>query len=555
MIRFLLLLSLLIPSFLQAAPSVFFLDHVRATKTGWSQAYPNRGAAVTLWARGAPPQWDPSSYVSLQLQTPSGSGPVYDLNLASDYPVWAVPAANPYLQEITFYVNGTIPDGWYWVTLTTVDGTSKKLELYVGMPGRLLFLDFDAPVNGDGSYEAPWNNFAAMKAALQPGDTVYWDGEVFGKQNSGAQVVAAYGLPSGTETMPIVMAERPDGDAFINGRYYDIGVTGWTRDCFTAAGLEHWTWSKFRLECHAWGFANGGPRPNYSRFVGMDIDAMRYYTGGAAHIVVGGDGIEIMGNGLHGGRTQKKLDHAIYIEACSPNEGVKAKYNYVYDNDFGNGALVVVNHQQTRCGEGEILKNHYIVGNIIDATNYPTRAIQIHNQGYNPGEALPGFTYVLNNVAINAGIIPGTYPVGGAFSTQAQMTVWAHNLCQNCKGYGFYGGENSVELRFYNNIMNMDPVHGTVYDRHLSDHQYLDINTNIWGGIGTYEESTYQPWYPSGPYDVNPISAVALLNPDFSLQPGSPGEGVAYFLGAAQAGDDLWEQDRPIFGADIAPAQ
>ena len=149
-----------------------------------------------------------------------------------------------------------------------------------------------------------------------------------------------------------------------------------------------------------------------NRAVGNRIYGMHgpKFGSGTGTVTAGGESIggAILGNIIHGGESNWRFDHAIYLSDCPSERGWTVAWNYVYGNNFARGPQVIINHQSPRCGTGaenKSLASHFVRNNTIDTSNYRGRCLGINSFGWDPeaNPEEPGWSYMDNNDLIECG--------------------------------------------------------------------------------------------------------------------------------------------------------
>ncbi|MGB0750907.1 MAG: hypothetical protein ACPGQI_03070, partial [Gammaproteobacteria bacterium] len=195
----------------------------------------------------------------------------------------------------------------------------------------------------------------------------------------------------------------------------------------------------------------------------------------------------ILGNSVHGGRGGYRLDHAIYIKGCASDGGQVVAWNHVFDNDFGRGPLISVNHMDdrrlrppNRCKDGQVMDGHLIFSNRVDCKLQRATAVGIYDLSYKPGEPEPEPTVVFNNIFHRC----GTYEhdkkrnIREAFAATLENGS-GHFYHNTWFDTGFrallIGNDKSrgrLDAVFKNNIFHMNPAAGS------KDVGYLTFSTN-----------------------------------------------------------------------------
>ena len=486
------LMVLAFPLLSYAKPVLFYSDIVSGPNTGGKD---NAGVFVRIFGKGFGASKGTST-VSV------GGGQV------ASYPTWND-------TEISFQLGSNAKTGS--IVVNSSMGSSNSLPFTV-RSGGIFFVDINSPSSpGSGTFDDPWRSPRTFLESAQSGDTLYmrsgtYSGE-YGYPGWGAVFALRAGTGSGrtrsgTQAMPIAYLAYPGETVMLSApgptdivRAFRLVANSTTEE------MLHWiTIANFSMEAYGACIANGGNPGIYGkgwRIVNNDcLGLTRTTQAQTGSIVPGGDYSKVLGNKIHGGRTGDKLDHAIYSQACG--EEVELAWNHIYDNNFAAGPLVSINYENTRCDWEGYAGNIYVHDNIIDATNYPGRAIYAYEQSWVPGDPVLPVTYVYNNLCISCGGPDGN----GAFVARNGGYEMYNNTLYNTRTYCLEMSGPTVRvayLNFKNNICHMSPS-AMSYTRYESDAPVHDVEKNIWYGLGNY----------SGSMDVAPINA----DPKFSNAPG-----------------------------------
>lgn len=392
----------------ESDPVLAFADLTSAPRSGWSTAEPNKGAVVSIWGRNFG-ESKGSSYVTI--------GGVR-LEATTDYKNnWGENFPTPNLQRIRFQLNSTVPTGKQGVTVT-VNGKKSNSVVVNVTEDPIRFFDASVTVGqGTGTFSDPWGdptNFFNVSA----GTITYWKGtfDQAYSPNVGTSVLwmNTSNSPAGSQDKNIAIVGWPDESVFFDG------TGGSINNCI--AGYPSWiTVSNLDMNCDVGGVnitAVG------TRLVGNKVKALARTTFGSGALTISDDYGHILGNHIYGARSGNRLDHAIYATGCMPNVGGHIAYNHINDSDVSWGPHIVVNHQDNRCGTGEILASHYIYNNFVDCTGYPSRAIGVYDQSWDAGEAIPEATYIYNNITNKCG---GDRYLPTAYQNSANVE-WFNNL-------------------------------------------------------------------------------------------------------------------------------
>jgi len=348
-------------------PFLAYSDLTYAPSTGWSIDDPQKGAVVTLWGRNFGATRG-ESYVTVN---------GVNLSVDTDYvDTWAETSNPvPFLQSITFQLNSTVPDGVGTITVTAGGITSNSVPFTVGV-GTISFVSSTAPTSGtDGSITNPFH-CEDFKGSLGPGNIIYFRGGTYssmcngGKSNIWIKSTNNGGAKAAHTAIVGYPNEEVLMDSATNGH-----ITNYNKSI--VVDTSYVTIAKF----HTRALESAVRGNKFGRIVGNDLVGTLQYNQGAGIVAAGSDGSLVIGNAIHGGRSQRKLDHAIYFSGCQPTVGGEASYNYIYDNDFGSpldpadagyGALIVDNHQELRCDSDEQLQALRVHNNLILCENFYT---------------------------------------------------------------------------------------------------------------------------------------------------------------------------------------
>jgi len=473
-------------STVQAEAVLLFSDIESGPNTGWSTDEPNKGAAVSIWGYGFG-DTQGSSFVSV-------NGIAIESN--TDYAVWGEYWPTQYFQRITFWLNGDVPLGAGEITVT-VDGVQSNPLPFTVRDGNIFFITESNP-GGDGSHDNPYdvrNSDSDWVDGMVPGDIYYFrDGLIYDeKYNGGNSIIwIRNSEPSGTADMPIALlgypGETPEMSIPIVDSNFNNGVK---------LDNNYIVFSGFLIDSE---WAAASVRGDFNRLIGIDaIGLKNYHFSGTGILVSGsnsqhsGDGNVILGNAIHGGNSQNRFDHAIYLSGCSDNTGVKVGWNHIYDNDFGRGPIIVVNHQENRCDDGQVLDAHFIFNNIIDCNAQRSRAIGVYDLSYDDGEEAPEPTYVYNNLVISCGTFDDTDSHVGYTAAMSQSARGEAHFYYNTlydAGYvGFRIGSNVSASFIKNNIVHMTPDFPGPTGNHyhlFTDESVGSLSNNLYFGLGDY---------------------------------------------------------------------
>ncbi len=402
-------------------PVVLFSDLTVAPNSGWSSENPSRGAVVTIWGRNLGAARGESHV------TVNGTDLITDGDYAEPWGEAGRPI--PFLQRVSFWLNDGISAGPGEISVTVGEETSNAIPFTVG-GGLIYFVDGNAAGEGTGTHGDPWSDPGSFVDTMAPGDIGYFRAFVYDqKYNGGKQNIWLRDSDTrGTRDAPIAFVGYPGEVPVFDSR------TNGSADFHSsfAFGGAFITLSKVSVDAHATGVKVGDD----SRIVGNDIRGGAVFGSGTGIVVAEGDATVVYGNAIHGGRTDNRLDHGIYISGCAPRAGNELAWNYVYDNSFDRGPMIVVNHEENRCPSDVFVRSHYIHNNVVDCSAYPSRAIGIFDLSWDGGgETEPEPTYVYNNIITRCG-------------TDSHAAVY----------------QNAAHARFYNNTIHASNHDGFAID-------------------------------------------------------------------------------------------
>jgi hypothetical protein len=481
-----MLFACLMPALAGAAPVLLFSDLTSAPRSGWSIDQPARGAAVTVWGHGFGDHRGGSS-IRIGNQT---------LSEDSDYAIWGERWPTPFWQRITFWLREDMSPGDTHIVLS-VDGQLSNPLAFRIRDGRIRFIAASGP-DGDGSLTAPFNYLQASGsggyvAGMQPGDIYYLRaGDYDSKANGGNSVLwIRDSEPSGSALAPIGLIAYP-------GERPRFRVDGYSVNFNGALQLSnaHTVTSGFAFDVEWRAVALSG---SHHRFVGNDVLGLKGLHGaGTGTVVTGGSGNQILGNAIHGGRSGSRFDHATYFSGCADQVGNHLGWNYVYDNDFGRGPELSINHQDNRCAPGtQILKAHFVFNNIVDCRPQRAVAINVYDLSFDTGEAAPEPTYVYNNIFAHCGTLDlsDTSNVGWAPAVIANTadTRFYNNVLYATQYLAFSASAAVTSSHFRNNIVVMDSSAALDGRQHLyvdlDDQGKVVLSDNLFHDLGTRSTS------------------------------------------------------------------
>lgn len=484
-------------------PVILFTDLTSGPKNGWD-GESNKGAAVTVWGKNFS-EVRGESHVTI-----NGAQLVSD----DDYAEWNVPGPVQGLRRITFWLNEACDDGAGELTVTVAGRTSNSLPFTV-RPGRIFFIDKTPPKkSGSGTLEKPWRNPREYYKKSRPGDIGYFRegtySDRYGYHKGGGNVVinvdrGAGGCRSGTVDQPIAYVAYP-GETAVMDATDPEGPTTNFRAYSPSGAPAHFVIAKFTLR--ALGKCVGTGTGAGWRIVGNDC--MGLTTDKAQRVGTIGTvakSAKILGNTVHGGRTGSKFDHAIYPSGCPSEGGVEVAWNHIYDNDFDRGPMISVNHEGRRCAADEYVDDGAIHDNIVDCTNYASRAIGVYDLSYREGDPKVPAQHVYNNLIIRCGS-----PKWGALYHQSGSAYFHGNTLFDTRTIGFQViGPSTVTTEIKDNIIHMNE----------SAAHYIHTRSDPSGSL-IVQRNRYEGLEGSPEIDSDPVrGGVAFVDPeagDFRLR-------------------------------------
>ncbi|WP_185156113.1 T9SS type A sorting domain-containing protein [Fulvivirga kasyanovii] len=496
-------------------PVLLFSDIESGPKNGWSTTEPDKGASVTIWGHGFGTTRG-SSFVTVN---------GVDLKVEADYAVWGEHWPTQFFQRITFWLNDSMIDGLGEITVT-VDGVESNPLPFTIRPGTIYFITESNP-GGTGTLNNPYEVSTANYNWIDnmaPGDIYYFrDSKIYdGEYNGGNSVIwIRNSEQSGTASLPIALLAYPGESPKFTVNSYSVNHNNAVK-----FDNNYMVYSGFSIDSEWMGAAMHG---DFHRFIGNDVVGLKNWHGAGTGIVVTkGDRNILLGNAIHGGNSQNRFDHGVYFSGCSDNGGTELGWNHFYDNDFGRGPIISINHQGDRCATGQILDAHFVFNNIVDCSAQRATAINVYDLSYDEGEEEPEPTYVYNNVFINCGTYDDTdshVAYAPAMMHNAAGHVRFYNNTLYNSGYiGFRIRPHVTSTYIKNNIVHMSPDFPGPTGNHytyIDDESVVSLSNNLYYGIGSYSPCTGCPVDSDNVNDSNPLFASpASLN--FELQATSP---------------------------------
>ncbi len=511
-------------TYIKGSPVIAYSDIESGPNKGWSKAEPNKGVAVTIWGRNLG-QNRGNNYVSV--------GGV-KLTNDSDYANWGEFFPTPFWQRITFWLNNKMTNGNTTITVT-INGLESNPLPFTIRDGNIYFVDQNITM-GDGDHDTPFNYERSLQfekfQTLNEGDTVYYRGgtyermPIFSNGDKAGSLLWFGGSDSfkhkdGTKEKPIAFLAYPGEKPLfsipaMNG--YGLNGVGLANDYLVLSG--------FSIDVPYNAVGIGG---NYIRVIGNDLIGMKgAYGNGSAQVVTGGSGAKILGNGIHGGRSKSRFDHAVYFSGAPIEEGSHLGWNYIYDNDFGRGPEIAVNHQGDRVPEKMNVKSHFVFSNIVDANPQRATFINIFDLSYDEGDPVdPEPIFVYNNIFINGGTLDtvNSYDIGWAtaISITRDHSRFYNNTIYNTAYQGI-GVGRGVEGHFSTNIQNNALIMNSNVKVDRDEHFYLTdtsypntakITNNLFYDTGHGNIRDYIPWAKNNPRGFDKELNISNENPLF----------------------------------------
>lgn len=491
---FSLVIMTLVSSGVLAAPVILFSDLSNGPNSGWSNAEPNKGVAVTIWGKGFGTAKG-SNYVSVngnnlvaEADYPDGWGQIND-------PV-------PWLQRITFHLNSNVSSGPGSISIT-VNGVRSNPIPFVVRSGNIYFTNANASSAGDGSFENPWRSPASFFAQERAGDTLYFRGGLYDQRYlSGHSNLYLIGQADGSENNHIALVGYPGETAVLdsinNYQHGDLDNGIYAPEHYAISRLTiRATYQAIQV------YSNG-------RVVGNDLVGNKVGSAGVGILDLYDNDLVAFGNAVHGADTGSKQDHAIYVKGCADEVGAKVAYNYAYDNRIDRGPVVVINHQQNRCPSTAFVKQHHIYSNLVDCTGNRARGIAVYDLSWHgPPETEPEAAIIFNNIVYNCG--RASYP---AMYTNAAHSEWYNNIVYNGEGVGLeIMDARVISTKVKNNIFHMASA-SAPYVRHVDG--TLEASNNLFHGGDSNTGIGSLPIFADPALSINPQSGV------FSISSSSP---------------------------------
>lgn len=445
-------------------PVLVFSDLINAPSSGWGGGDASRGAVVTVWGRNL------GATRGESFVTVNG----VDLVTDADYPeAWGEAWPVPFLQRVTFWLHDGVPAGAGEIRLTIGGETSNALPFTVGS-GSIYFVDGDAGSAGSGTHDDPWDDPSEFIDVMAPGDVCYFREASYDQRyNGGKQNIWVRDTePSGTAAAPISFVAYPNERPLFDSR------SGGSRDFHSSFRLAAANLTVAKLSIDGW--AIGVAAGEGSRVIGNDVRGGANFLSGSAIITAGANRAEIYGNAVHGGRTENRLDHGIYISGCAPEVGNRVAYNYIYDNSFDRGPLIVVNHQDERCPSDVFVRSHYIHHNLVDCRQFGSRGIGLYDLSWDgTPEIEPEPTFVFDNILLQC----GTESSPAMYQNAAHGRFYNNTLVgSRQRGIAVSGGR-VLSTEIVNNVIEL----ATDTDYISASDGEVTISHNLYSGAGAYE--------------------------------------------------------------------
>jgi len=501
------------------SPVLFFTDFNSGPKTGLGDGT-GSGAIVTVWGRnlGAVPvnsklyigtdgNWHEAAHIyywkNADGQLPGGPSDVYSFHK---------------MQEIAFSIPEGVSDGPVKIKVNVNGVDSNQLDFTV-RSGNMYFIDDTSPGNpGSGTFSDPWRSPASFinrinsSGANEDGAIAYFKSGNYSEQYAQLNWSANFCLGanhSGQNNLENVFSVYP-GERPVIDSMADTMRTGFR---LYSTMPEYITVSKMSIHSMRGSLEAGD---NW-RAVGNLLNGIHELSASGV-IVPSGNNIILYGNEMTGGTSANKLDHAIY-----PNRGadnVDIGWNYIHDNNWAEGPMISINNNEAY-DLGYTFENIRIHHNVIDVTQYPSRAVGVFETG--AGSTI----YVYSN------IIKGPAPSGSpsVYAMSGNVHYYNNSLYEAGAGnmgsaFSFYSSvtyehlyaPESIEIK--NNVVHVNPG-SSLYIRVTGDAPAPDISNNCYFGIGTYNPATGNSGIDTGAINADPIYNNSSGN-DFSLTYNSP---------------------------------
>jgi len=399
-------------------PVIFFSDLISAPKSGWSSLEPDKGAIVTIWGRNFGTVRG-SSYVTV-----NGEKLTNDLDYKDSWAKINNPV--PFLQTITFQLNSSMVNGDGTISVTVGSETSNSIPFRINTIGSIYFVDVNAS-DGTGTFLNPWSNLINYIDIMAPGDVAYFRAGLYDQKYNGGKsnIWVRSSEASGTAQDPIGFVGYPNEVAM-----FDSWANGHSSNFNKSILIDSDYVTVAKVSTTA--FSRGVQVNDYGRIIGNDAVGVLQKIGGAGIIHVGADGVKILGNAVHGGRSADRLDHSIYVDGCQEVAANEIAYNYSYDNFIDRGPHLVDNHQENRCSSNVYQKSNHWHNNLVSCEADPSRGIGIYDLSWDEGEANePDTAYVYNNILVGCG--DGW---NGAIYHSNGHAVFYNNILYNNQGKG-----------------------------------------------------------------------------------------------------------------------
>jgi len=488
----------------KSGPAIFFSDLTSGPKSGGKD---NKGVFVTIWGKGFG-------------DSRAGSTVSVGAGLVDNYSEWSD-------SMVSFQLGSKVSTGD--IILRTSKGTSNPIPFTVRQ-GNIYFISPSG--TGNGSFDSPMSPFElANHLKTENGVTAYFRTGVYDKEyfHKGWNTVFMLELAhAGEEGLENAFVAYPGDKPLIKTK---AKGTAPDRSGFKSAGgeqlLDYIVISKLSFETR-WSAISAD---SHWRIIGNDIIGLKEATAagvigiGRYHVATPAvlpmsEYIYIYGNKIHGSRAHATLAHSIY-----PGSGTSHLYigwNHIYDNDYNNGVLISLNHNQAYAKKLRSV-DVQIHDNILDTSIFPSRMFGVF-EVYDGSEI-----YYYNNTLIGSAF-PGN---GNVYAASGNLHYYNNTLINTgssnlgssfffyCNDiYGHHYCPESVELK--NNLTYS--ASEAKYYINVSAPQEIPLtqSNNLWYGIGSYADHNRNGANDNNMIDNQDPLFIDRQNNNFELKANSP---------------------------------